>query len=146
MKWLLNLSTRAKLVLGFGLMLLFLAAVTMTASVSFRAIQTAQQEIDSSFATAADLSALEANLDANRVTVLTMVSEARLGSGAATAPVAGAGGTSVDAREEEVHKRRGRRTRSFRGLSPGTGRTPGTGGAWTNSRRCATSLRRPGTR
>ncbi len=73
MRWFLNLSTRAKLLLGFGLMLAFLAAVMVTAYSAIKTVENSQRELDTSFANVSDLATLESNLNSNRVAVLNML-------------------------------------------------------------------------
>lgn len=74
MKWLLNLPTRTKLFLGFGLMIVFLAAVVVTAYTSLAAIQESQKRIYSEdFANAVDLSLLRISQNGVRAALLTMM-------------------------------------------------------------------------
>ena len=75
MKWLLNLRTGAKLFLAFGLMIVFLAIVIVTAYMSITAIRTAQRTLfEQDFTTATDLLTLEINQNAVRASVLAMMS------------------------------------------------------------------------
>ena len=78
MMWFLNLSTRVKLVLGFGLMVLFLAAVIGTAYTTITAIEESQKRLYSEdFANAVDLMALRMNQNGIRAAQLTMMSMTR---------------------------------------------------------------------
>ena len=75
MKWFLNLRTGAKLFLGFGLMIVFLAIVIVTAYRSIAAIQTSQRALfEQDFTTATDLLTLEIDENAVRASVLEMMS------------------------------------------------------------------------
>jgi methyl-accepting chemotaxis protein len=73
MRLFLNLSTRAKLFAGFGLMLGFLAAVIAAAYVAIKTIETSQRNLDASFANVTDLATLESNVNSNRVAILAML-------------------------------------------------------------------------
>ncbi len=75
MSWFLNLATRGKLFLGFALMILFLAAVIVTAYTGITAIQESQKRLYSEdFANAVDLMALRMNQNGVRAAQLTMMS------------------------------------------------------------------------
>ncbi len=75
MNWFLNLATRGKLFLSFGLLLLFLAAVIVTAYTGITAIQESQQRLyNEDFANAVDLMALRMNQNGVRAALLTMMS------------------------------------------------------------------------
>jgi methyl-accepting chemotaxis protein len=75
MSWFLNLTTRSKLFLGFGLMLLFLATVIVTAYTGITAIQESQKRLyNEDFANAVDLMALRMNQNGVRAAQLTMMS------------------------------------------------------------------------
>lgn len=75
MKWYLSLSTRAKLLLGFGLMFVLLAAVTITAYRDIAALQQSQKRLyDEAFANATDLLAVRSNLNGFRAAMLTAMS------------------------------------------------------------------------
>lgn len=75
MQWLLNLATRVKLLLGFGLMILFLAAVVAAAYRSIGAIQESQERLyREDFAYALDLMSLRMNQNGVRAALLTMLS------------------------------------------------------------------------
>jgi methyl-accepting chemotaxis protein len=74
MKWFLNLTTRNKLFLGFGLMIVFLATVIVTAYQGIAAIQAAQQKLyQEEFANAQDLMELRADENGVRAAVLDML-------------------------------------------------------------------------
>ena len=78
MSWFLNLATRGKLFLGFGLMLLFLAAVIVTAYTGITAIQESQKRLyNEDFANAVDLMALRMNQNGVRAAQLTMMSSTK---------------------------------------------------------------------
>lgn len=75
MRWLLSLATRVKLLLGFGLMVLFLAAAVAAAYRSISTIQESQQRLyREDFASALDLMSLRANENGVRAALLTMLS------------------------------------------------------------------------
>ncbi len=75
MKWFLDLSTRAKLFLGFGMMIVFLAAVIVTAYRSIAEIQASQQRLhDEDFANAVDLLTLRLHQNGARAALLMMMS------------------------------------------------------------------------
>ncbi len=74
MQWFLNLTTRAKLFLAFGLMLLLLASVMVTAYTGIRAILASQKALyEQEFTTAVDLKDLRYNQMAMRASLLTMM-------------------------------------------------------------------------
>lgn len=74
MTWFLNLSTRVKLFFGFGLMILFLATVIMTAYTGITAIQESQHRLyEVEFANTADLLTFESNQNEVRAALLTMM-------------------------------------------------------------------------
>jgi len=74
MNWFLNLATRYKLFLGFGLMILFLATVIMAAHTSITAIQDSQHSLfEVDFANAVDLLTFESNQNGVRASLLTMM-------------------------------------------------------------------------
>jgi methyl-accepting chemotaxis protein len=74
MKWFLDLPVRAKLLVGFGLMVAFLAVVTITAYMGITAIQESQRSLyDHEFTIAVDLENLRSNQQAIRATALTMM-------------------------------------------------------------------------
>ena len=74
MKWFLNLSTRNKLFIGFGLVIVCLATVTVTAYQGIAAIQAAQQKLyQEEFANAQDLMKLRANQNGMRASLLSMM-------------------------------------------------------------------------
>jgi methyl-accepting chemotaxis protein len=78
MSWFLNLAMRGKLFLGFGLMILFLAAVIVTAYTGITAIQESQRHLyNEDFANAVDLMALRMNQNGVRAAQLTMMSVTR---------------------------------------------------------------------
>ncbi len=73
MRWLLSLATRVKLLLGFGLMALFLAAVVAAAYRSISAIQESQQRLyREDFAIGLDLMRLRVDENAIRADMLAM--------------------------------------------------------------------------
>jgi methyl-accepting chemotaxis protein len=75
MHWLMSLSTRAKLLLSFGVFVVVLACVAIIAVTSMREIQSAQKYLQQvSLTNALDLLRLEANLNENRVSLMLMVS------------------------------------------------------------------------
>lgn len=55
MKWILDLTTRAKLFAGFGLMILFLAAAIAAAYEGITAVRDSQKRLGKDFALAVDL-------------------------------------------------------------------------------------------
>lgn len=74
MNWLLNLSTRAKFFLAFGLLLLLLATVMASAVRGLTSIQASQQALyEKDFADVSDVQEVLANLDENRAAVLRMI-------------------------------------------------------------------------
>ena len=74
MKWFLNLSTRAKLFLGFGLMVLLLVVMVTTAYDGIGTIRASQQRLyEVDFADAVDLSLLRANSNGARMETLEMM-------------------------------------------------------------------------
>jgi len=74
MKWFLNLTTRTKLFLAFGLAIIFLAIVTVTAYLSITSIQDSQKRLyQQEFANATDLLALRLNHNGVRAAQLTMM-------------------------------------------------------------------------
>ena len=73
MQWFLNLTTRTKLILSFGVMLLLLAAVSVTAYRSITAIQQSQARLyKEDFANEADLLTLRLNENGMRAAMLEM--------------------------------------------------------------------------
>jgi methyl-accepting chemotaxis protein len=78
MQWFLSLSTRSKLFVGFGLMILFLATVTATAYLETEANLQAQRDLyDQDFRDAVDLMEFRALQNGARAAVLTMMSVTR---------------------------------------------------------------------
>ena len=74
MKWFLNLTIRAKLFVSFGLMIIFLAIVIVTAYIGIMAIQKSQKHLyNEDFTTAVDLMVLRTNLNGVRAGLLTMI-------------------------------------------------------------------------
>ena len=74
MKWFLDLPMRAKLFVGFSLMVVFLAVVTITAYMGITAIQAAQKSLyEQEFTIAVDLEELRSNQNAAGVAMLTMM-------------------------------------------------------------------------
>ncbi len=74
MQWFLNLSTRAKLFLGFGVMVILLAAVVMTAYTGITAIQVSQKRLyQQDFANAVDLKDIRANQHGVGAALLSMM-------------------------------------------------------------------------
>lgn len=71
MKWFLSLTTRAKLLLSFGLMICFLIIVMMTAYLEITAIQKSQKSLyEEDFANVADLTALRSHQNHVRAAML----------------------------------------------------------------------------
>ena len=71
MDWLLNLSTRGKLLAGFGLMLFFLAIVGAGAWWSIALLQEVQKSLyEEDFADVSGIQGVLANLDENRAGLL----------------------------------------------------------------------------
>ena len=67
MKWFINLSTRAKLFLSFGLMIIFLLIVTLAAYTSIQAIWESQKTLaEKDFADALELVELRDDLNRKR--------------------------------------------------------------------------------
>jgi methyl-accepting chemotaxis protein len=74
MRWFLDLPTQLKLLLGFGLMVVCLAVVTITAYMGITAIQESQRSLyDHEFTIAVDLENLRSNQQAIRAAALTMM-------------------------------------------------------------------------
>ncbi|WP_310452207.1 methyl-accepting chemotaxis protein [Sulfuritalea sp.] len=74
MNWLLNVSTRAKLFLGFGLMLAFLGIVATSAWWGIAAMQEIQKALyEEDFADVTDIQDVLASLDENRAGMLSML-------------------------------------------------------------------------
>ncbi|OGA78204.1 MAG: hypothetical protein A3G27_11710 [Betaproteobacteria bacterium RIFCSPLOWO2_12_FULL_66_14] len=74
MKWFLNLTTRSKLFVGFGLMIVFLATVIVTAYLGISALQASQKSLyQADFANALDLMNLRSNQNGVRAAQLTMM-------------------------------------------------------------------------
>ena len=74
MKWFLDLTTRGKLFAGFGLMIVFLATVIVTAYLGITAIQASQKNLyDEDFANAVDLLNLRSDQNGVRVALLSMM-------------------------------------------------------------------------
>lgn len=74
MRWFLDLSTRAKLFAGFGLMIVLLVIVAATAYKGITAIQESQKSIyEREFANAFDLKDVRSNQNAIRADILTMI-------------------------------------------------------------------------
>jgi methyl-accepting chemotaxis protein len=74
MKWFLDLSVRTKLLVGFGLMMVFIAVVTINAYLGITAIQESQQSLyEQEFTIAVDLEDLRSNQHANRAAMLTIM-------------------------------------------------------------------------
>lgn len=74
MTWFLNLSMRAKLIISFGVMLLLLAAVSLSAYRSLTAIQASQARLyTEDFANAVDFSELRADQHGDRAAMLMMM-------------------------------------------------------------------------
>jgi methyl-accepting chemotaxis protein len=74
MKWFLDLTTRAKLFLGFGLMIAFLATVIVAAYIGIAAIQESQKRLyREDFANAIDLKDIRTDQQAERAVVLAMM-------------------------------------------------------------------------
>jgi methyl-accepting chemotaxis protein len=78
MQWFLSLSTRSKLYIGFGLMILLLATVISTAYLATGAMLQAQRDLyDRDFQDAVDLMELRATQNGVRAALLTMMSLTR---------------------------------------------------------------------
>lgn len=74
MNWLLNVSTRAKLFLGFGLMLVFLGIVAASAWRGIASMQEIQKALyEEDFADVSDIQDVLASLDENRAGMLSML-------------------------------------------------------------------------
>jgi methyl-accepting chemotaxis protein len=74
MNWFISLATRTKLMLGFGLIILFLIFNSMEAYITITAIQASQKRIyEKEFATAVDLKDIRANQNAIRSDLLAMM-------------------------------------------------------------------------
>lgn len=75
MNWLLNLSTRTKFFLAFGLLLIFLATIMASAWWGITSIQASQKSLyEKDFSDVSDVQEVLANLDESRATVLSMIS------------------------------------------------------------------------
>lgn len=73
MRWFLDLSMRAKLLVSFGLMILFLVIATVTAYLGIKTIQESEKKLfEMDFANAVDLFTFEANLNRARADTLAM--------------------------------------------------------------------------
>ena len=78
MKWFLDLTTRSKLFVGFGMLIVFLATVIATAYMGIAAIQASQKRLyQQDFANALDLMSLRAEQNGVRVALLNMMVLAR---------------------------------------------------------------------
>jgi methyl-accepting chemotaxis protein len=78
MKWFLDLTTRSKLFVGFGMLIVFLAIVIATAYMGIAAIQASQKRLyQQDFANALDLMSLRAEQNGVRVALLNMMVLAR---------------------------------------------------------------------
>ena len=74
MKWFVNLSTRAKLFLGFGFLIILLVTVIVKAYTDIMAIQKSQKHLyNEDFTTAVDLMVLRTNLNGVRAGLLTVI-------------------------------------------------------------------------
>ena len=74
MEWFLNLTTRNKLFLGFGLMIVFLATVTTVAYQCITTIQAAQQKLyQEEFTNVQELMKLQAEQNGVRASLLSMM-------------------------------------------------------------------------
>src|SRR3990167_4316318 len=74
MKWFLDLTTRGKLFAGFGLMIVFLATVIVTAYLGITAIQASQKSLyQDDFANAVDLLKLRSDENGIRAALLMML-------------------------------------------------------------------------
>ncbi len=74
MNWLLNLSTRKKFLLAFGLILSFLVAIMATAYWGVNSLQLTQRALlEEDLSDVSDVQEVLANLDENRATVLRMI-------------------------------------------------------------------------
>lgn len=74
MEWFLSLATRVKLFLGFGLMMILLAAVVVTAYTGITAIQASQKRLyHEEFANAVELKEVRSHQNAVRVALLNMM-------------------------------------------------------------------------
>ena len=73
MNWFLNLSTRAKLIMGFGLMIFLLAAIIVTAYLNTTAIQEFHKNTFDAFANSLDLKDIRSNQNAILANVLTII-------------------------------------------------------------------------
>lgn len=73
-RWFLNVSTRNKLLLGFGAMFGLFVVATLAGYLALRAMQEAQRRLfEDDFATSQDAYALRSHLDASRSALLTMM-------------------------------------------------------------------------
>jgi len=75
MNWLTHFSTRAKLFLGFGVMLAFLLIVTATAFTGMKVLQDAQQTVTRDDALSLDMMSLRRNINGQRAALLTMMAD-----------------------------------------------------------------------
>ncbi len=74
MQWFLNLSTRAKIVFGFGVMFLLLAIITITALVDVWTTKNSFRDVvDHSFRQVFDLTATRSNVNRTRAEMLEMI-------------------------------------------------------------------------
>ncbi|MFA6980831.1 MAG: methyl-accepting chemotaxis protein [Ignavibacteriaceae bacterium] len=73
MKWFLNLSTQAKLFIGFGLMIIFLLVVMITAYSGTAAIQESHKSTFDAFANSMDMKDMRSNQNAVRANLLNMI-------------------------------------------------------------------------
>src|SRR5918996_778870 len=74
MNWFLDLTTRTKLFVSFGVMIVLLAVVMLTAYRGITAIATSQQNLYAQeFANAVDLKDIRANQNGMRAALLTMM-------------------------------------------------------------------------
>ncbi|MBI3068028.1 MAG: MCP four helix bundle domain-containing protein [Betaproteobacteria bacterium] len=74
MKWFVDLATRTKLLVGFGLIVLFLLAVIASAYVTITAMQASQKRLyEREFENAVDLKDVRSNQNAVRADILAMM-------------------------------------------------------------------------
>jgi DNA-binding TFAR19-related protein (PDSD5 family) len=74
MRWFLDLSMRTKLLVGYGLLVVFIAVVTITAYLGMAALQASQRSLyEHEYIIAVDLEDLRSNQDAIRATALMMM-------------------------------------------------------------------------
>lgn len=106
MSWLIDLRTRTKFFVSFGVILFLLAAVVLTALTSINALLRSQRESEAGFLTALDLVELRADISLNRARMLEMIGESTLAAQQKITAEMAERSQAVDARLKVLHERR----------------------------------------